>query len=81
MKLLTKKQRGRLIRTRRVELGVTQEELATRMRCAQSHISYLERGMRGASREDLNQLSRHLNLPLPALIFEREPRAKASRAA
>ena len=40
---------GRRIRVRRVELGMTQGELAEKLRVGQSNLSYIERGQRDVS--------------------------------
>ena len=40
---------GRRIRVRRVELGMTQGELAGKLRVGQSNLSYIERGQRDVS--------------------------------
>lgn len=66
---MTTKELGKLIHTRRAELGLTQVQLAKLMRCAQSHVSYLEVGRRRASRRDLMKLAKHLQLPIQDLVF------------
>ncbi|MCB1602736.1 MAG: helix-turn-helix transcriptional regulator, partial [Xanthomonadales bacterium] len=40
---------GRRIKVRRVELGLTQAELATKLSIGQSNLSYIERGERDVS--------------------------------
>jgi transcriptional regulator with XRE-family HTH domain len=69
MRLLTAKETGRLVRAKRRELNMTQQDLANSLRRAQSHISYLERGLREIPREELDALSRLLEIPLEALVL------------
>jgi transcriptional regulator with XRE-family HTH domain len=78
LRLLTKKQRGRKIRERRIALGLSQEGLARRMRCSQSHISYLERGQCGADEKSLESIAKHLEIPVQVLVCELDAGQDAS---
>ena len=69
MRLITDKERGRKLRARRMALGLSQKELAKLLRCAQSHVSYLERGIRSPSRNEMKALAVHLRVPIESLVF------------
>ena len=51
---------GRRIKVRRVELGLTQAELATKLSIGQSNLSYIERGERDVSLSLLDEIARAL---------------------
>ena len=51
---------GRRIRVRRVELGMTQGELATKLSIGPSNLSYIERGERDVSVSLLDEIARAL---------------------
>ena len=51
---------GRRIKVRRVELGMTQAELAQKLTVGQSNLSYIERGERDVSGSLLDEIARAL---------------------
>lgn len=51
---------GRRIRVRRVELGMTQAELADQISVGQSNLSYIERGERDVSISLLDEIAKAL---------------------
>ena len=51
---------GRRIKVRRVELGMTQAELAEKLTVGQSNLSYIERGERDVSVSLLDEIARAL---------------------
>jgi len=51
---------GRRIKVRRVELGMTQGELAEKLSVGQSNLSYIERGKRDVSLSLLDEIARAL---------------------
>lgn len=52
---------GRRIKVRRVELGMTQAELAQKLSVGQSNLSYIERGERDVGVSLLEEIGRALN--------------------
>jgi transcriptional regulator with XRE-family HTH domain len=51
---------GRRIKVRRVELGMTQAELAQKLSVGQSNLSYIERGERDVSVSLLEEIAKAL---------------------
>lgn len=51
---------GRRIKVRRVELGMTQAELAQKLSVGQSNLSYIERGERDVSVSLLDEIAKAL---------------------
>ena len=63
---------GKRIRERRLELGMTQAELAEKIGCGQDKISLLERARKGSNIYDLNKLEQicdALSIHLKELLF------------
>ena len=61
MKLTQKQAKfGRKIQKRRKEIGITQEELAFRVRLSRTHMGHIEQGRRSPSLEVLNKIARAL---------------------
>jgi len=59
---------GDAVRSRREELGLTQEELAERARIHRTYLSDVERGSRNLSLINIERLSEGLALSLPELF-------------
>ncbi|MBQ2834469.1 MAG: helix-turn-helix transcriptional regulator [Clostridia bacterium] len=59
---------GQNIRLARREAGLTQEQIAEKLKMSQLHFGRLERGERPASLEQLAQIARTLNVPLASLL-------------
>lgn len=59
---------GDAIRSRREELGVTQEELAERARIHRTYLSDVERGTRNLSLVNIERLAQALSLSLSGLF-------------
>ena len=60
---------GRRIRTRRREMGITQEELAGKAGISTSFIGHIERGEKIASVETLAALSESMDMDLNYMIL------------
>lgn len=60
---------GRTVRGLRVEIGLTQEELAFRSGMKRSYLSDLERGARNPTLRALGRLAAALDIP-PARLLE-----------
>jgi len=65
---------GDAVRSRREELGLTQEDLAEKAGIHRTYLSDIERGTRNVSLVNIERLADALSLSLPDL-FERVPRA------
>lgn len=59
---------GKCIRTRRLELGLSQEELAFRSGLHRTYISFVEHGRKNVSLESLERLAAGLNCSVRELI-------------
>jgi transcriptional regulator with XRE-family HTH domain len=44
--------------------GLTQAQLASRLKCSQAKISFVEHGKRGLTNKDIKRLSAILNFPI-----------------
>ena len=60
---------GRRVRDRRAELGVTQSELAARIKVSASFIGHIERGEKIASLDTMMRLSKALEVSLDWLAW------------
>lgn len=63
---------GASVRSRRRQLGISQEELAERADLHRTYISDVERGSRNVSLENIERLASALNLPIAALFPQTE---------
>jgi transcriptional regulator with XRE-family HTH domain len=63
-----RKRFGGAVRIRRVELNLSQEELAERADLHRTYISDLERGKRNVSLENIEKLAKALNLSMADLM-------------
>lgn len=59
---------GFVVKVRREELGITQEELAERARIHRTYLSDVERGMRNLSLINIELLAAALDLPMSELF-------------
>ena len=59
---------GLNIRAARREAGLTQEQMAEKLKMSQLHFGRLERGERPASLEQLAQIAQALHVPLASLL-------------
>jgi len=59
---------GGIVRSRRSQLGITQEELAGRAGLHRTYIADIERGARNPSLESINKLAEALNVSLSTLF-------------
>ena len=59
---------GQNIRLARREAGLTQEQIAEKLKMSQLHFGRLERGERPASLEQIAQIARTLSVPLASLL-------------
>ncbi|MBQ7886215.1 MAG: helix-turn-helix transcriptional regulator [Clostridia bacterium] len=59
---------GQNIRTARKEAGLTQEQMAEKLKMSQLHFGRLERGERPASLEQIAQIAQVLRVPLASLL-------------
>ena len=59
---------GQNIRAARKEAGLTQEQMAEKLKMSQLHFGRLERGERPASLEQLAQIAQALHVPLASLL-------------
>ena len=64
---------GNYIRTRRIELGLTQNEVAKGLGVAQNFVTYLEKGQRKPTNETIKKLARILSLPTDRLYLTAHP--------
>lgn len=64
---------GRVVRTHRAALDLSQEDLAFEAGLHRTYVSLLERGLRNPSLYILWKLSRGLGVSLPSLLEELEP--------
>ena len=60
---------GRLIKTLRAALGLSQEELADRIDITKSYLCLLETGKRTPSSDLINRIASYLRISPEALIF------------
>lgn len=66
---------GMRIKRIRIELGLSQEELAYRCGMHASHIGFLERGQRNPTLDTLERVALGLNISLSDLLdYEQEPK-------
>lgn len=65
---------GEKIKSRRKELGLTQEELADKIMVKQPSLSYIERGRNKPSSPLLLVIAMELNLPANELLKMRDER-------
>jgi transcriptional regulator with XRE-family HTH domain len=73
---------GQNVRKYRLEAGISQEELAARMKVEQGYISRLEGGIRNPTIDTIAQLAEALGVT-PSLLFEpngSKPRRKTRRS-
>ena len=63
---------GAIVRTRRTELGISQESLATLAGLHRTYISMLERGIRNPSLTVILRLADALDMPASSLIRDLE---------
>jgi len=68
---------GERIRSRRSELGMTQEELADKAKISKGFLSDVETGKRNISAENLLALAQHLNVSLDYLMKGDSSKPKA----
>ena len=68
---------GQVIRERRRQLDLTQEEVARRIRTSTPYVGHLESGKRNPSDKIVNRLSEVLGLDCRELFFLANPRAHA----
>jgi transcriptional regulator with XRE-family HTH domain len=73
---MTKKSFGDIVKTARVELGLSQRGLAAVVSVKGSHIAYIERGMRRPSLPLLRRLADTLQLNRRELLYTAYPEAK-----
>ena len=59
---------GQNIRTARKDAGLTQEQMAERLKMSHLHFGRLERGERPASLEQIAQIAQALHVPLASLL-------------
>lgn len=74
------KQIGRKLQMAREEAGLSQEQLASMMGCAQSTLSNYEKGKRRLYLNQLEKIAEILNKPIEFFIESNEPREKASES-
>ncbi|MGB8353039.1 MAG: response regulator [Chthoniobacteraceae bacterium] len=84
-KIDLKSQLGTAIRTKRNDLGISQEELADRAGLHRTYISDIERGARNLSLESIDKLATALQISIASLFFNADnpshlPRNTASPA-
>lgn len=72
---------GKVIRERRVSLGMSQEELAEKSGLHRTYVSDVERGIRNLTVGALWFLSNGLGMQLPEIISLMEDRAAVHRSA
>lgn len=63
---------GRAVRKLRLELGISQEELAELAKIHRTYVGDVERGRRNISLDNMLRLSSAFNIPLSQLIQEME---------
>jgi transcriptional regulator with XRE-family HTH domain len=68
---------GHIIRERRRQLDLTQEEVARRIRTSTPYVGHLESGKRHPSDKIVNRISEVLGLDCRELFFLANPRAQA----
>ncbi len=66
---------GNVVRRRRIELDLTQQELAERSGITQAHISRIERGEYNTSSVTICKLAKALNIPVAKLLEADEKKA------
>ena len=71
---------GKVIRERRVSLGMSQEDLAEKSGLHRTYVSDVERGIRNLTVGALWFLSTGLDLPLQEIVGLMENRVKAEKA-
>ncbi len=59
---------GKAIRARRLELGITQEELAAKAQVHRTYVGDIERGARNVALRNIEKLAAALELTVPALF-------------
>ena len=60
---------GKRIHQKRIQLGLSQDELAVRINRATKYCSYIERGMCGMSIETMLSISKALDMSLDYMMF------------
>jgi len=68
MMIVSYKTIGQNIRAARKEAGLTQEQIAEKLKMSQLHFGRLERGERPASLEQIAQIAQVLRVSLPTLL-------------
>ena len=76
MGLLSNEARGRLIRQRREELGLTQVELGERTGIGQPLLSAIESGKVRTSDENLRLIAAEIAIPVESLVVDGQPAAE-----
>ena len=71
-----RKQIGQNIRQRRLELNITQEELAAKVGYSHEHCVQVENGNKGLSIQSLQQMAEALNVSTDYLIYGRTERTE-----
>lgn len=59
---------GKKIQKRRKEMGLTQEELAEKIRMSRAYVGYIEQGRNAPSLEALEKIARALKTSVSALL-------------
>jgi transcriptional regulator with XRE-family HTH domain len=67
-KTIVKKLFGKSVKSRRFELGLTQEELANQSGLQRSYVSDVERGVRNPSLDSIERLAGALQVSIPILF-------------
>lgn len=68
MMIVSYKTIGQNIRAARKDAGLTQEQIAEKLKMSQLHFGRLERGERPASLEQIAQIAQALHVPLASLL-------------
>ncbi len=71
---------GALLQTRRLEQGLTQQELGSLIGSTHSHIAHIESGTRGLSLARANRISAALDIPIQDLADAAERDAQEKEA-
>lgn len=66
---------GKLVKTKRIKLGISQEELGFQANLDRTYISGIERGVRNPSLTALVTLAKGLGISVSELLFELEKEA------
>ena len=80
-KIDLKSQLGTAIRTKRNDLGISQEELADRAGLHRTYISDIERGARNLSLESIDKLATALQISIASLFFNADNQSHPQRNA